>query len=80
MDAVRLFLVRVWSRFQDDEGFRASVRPLDGEQPLLFSRPEQIAAFLKSESDQPGSERLLKAADGVKRQDLTLSTEPGGQP
>jgi len=51
MDEVRLFLVRVWSRLQDGVGFRASVRPLDSDQPLLFSQPEQLAEFLKAESD-----------------------------
>lgn len=52
MDEVRLFLVRVWSRLRDGDGFRASVRALDRDQPLVFSEPEQVAAFLKNESDQ----------------------------
>lgn len=56
MDEVRLFLVRVWSRLRDGDSFRASVRPLDRDQPLVFSQPEQVAAFLKDESDR-SSER-----------------------
>lgn len=53
MGEVRLFLVRVWTRLQGSDEFRASVRPLDRDQPLVFSQPEQVAAFLKDESDRP---------------------------
>ena len=51
MEEVRLFLVRVWRRLHDGVGFRASVRALDRDQPLVFSRPEQVAEFLRNESD-----------------------------
>lgn len=51
MDEVRLFLVRVWSRLHGGSSFRASVRPLDGDRPLVFTQPEQVAAFLKEEAE-----------------------------
>jgi hypothetical protein len=72
MDEVRLFLVRVWSRLRDGDAFRASVRALDSDRPQVFSRPEQIAAFLKDESDRSSagcSGRVAAHPSGMDRSD-----------
>jgi len=70
MNEVRLFLVRVWSRLQGADEFRASVRPLDRDQPQVFSRPDDVAEFLKREADPAAAATPAGSADnGLKHQD-----------
>ena len=55
MNPIQLFLVRIW---QEQRQFRASVRPVDERDAMLFTEPAEVLAFLRSacaeQSDAPG--------------------------
>lgn len=44
MGEIQLFLVRVW---RQRRGFRAAVRGAGGDEPRLFTAPEQVGEFLR---------------------------------
>lgn len=46
MAELDLYFLRVWKRAQGAFGFRAAVKPLDGEGAEVFSDPERLAAYL----------------------------------
>ena len=55
MNPIQLFLVRIW---QEQREFRASVRPVDERDALLFTEPAEMLEFLRSactdHSEAPG--------------------------
>jgi hypothetical protein len=54
MDPIQLFLVRIWT---EQRQFRASVRPVDERDAMLFTEPAEVLEFLRSacaeESEAP---------------------------
>jgi hypothetical protein len=56
MGEPRLFLVRVWQHLNH---FRAAVRGVDQDEPLLFDEPAQLGEYLRAastEAPQPPAE------------------------
>jgi hypothetical protein len=55
MDPIQLFLVRIWTEQRE---FRASVRPVDERDAMLFTEPAEMLEFLRSacaeQSEAPG--------------------------
>ena len=55
MNPIQLFLVRIW---QEQREFRASVRPVDEREPMLFTEPAAVLEFLRNacaeHSELPG--------------------------
>jgi hypothetical protein len=47
MSEPRLFLVRVWHHLSQ---FRAAVRGVDQDEPLLFDEPAQLGEYLRQAS------------------------------
>ena len=45
MDPIQLFLVRIWTEQRE---FRASVRPVDERDAMLFTEPAAMIEFLRT--------------------------------
>jgi nucleoside-diphosphate-sugar epimerase len=50
-----LFVVRIWRQIAD--GFRATVRRVDGDETRQFSRPEDVTRFLVDTANNGGSQQ-----------------------
>lgn len=58
MNPIQLFLVRIW---QEQREFRASVRPVDEGDAMLFTEPAEMLEFLRASCDTLAQEPDDKA-------------------
>jgi predicted component of type VI protein secretion system len=49
MNPIQLFLVRIW---QEQREFRASVRPVDERDAMLFTEPAEMLEFLRTACEE----------------------------
>jgi hypothetical protein len=62
-----LYFLRVWRRAAGALGFRAAIKPLDGERAQVFSDPARLAAYLTERAAAPSPAAADPAAAPQRR-------------